>query len=79
MNIYLTSKLNKTKYKIYKIILNYKKNNKYNIFKFGIYNAKFNIFSCIYIYLLKYLKQGYILTKNLINLIYYFIKYKKNK
>nr|UTS56911.1 hypothetical protein [Plasmodium ashfordi] len=72
-NIYLYSKSNKTKYKTYKIL--YKKYNKKYIFiKLGIYNSKLNIISCIFFKLLKYLKQSFNLTKNLIKIILYYIK-----
>nr|AQX44066.1 hypothetical protein [Plasmodium ovale wallikeri] len=74
-HIFLYSKSNKTIYKIYKINLHIKKNNnKFNIIKLGIYNAKLNIISCIYNILLKYLKYNFILTKNLIKLLFYKIK-----
>nr|UTS56876.1 hypothetical protein [Plasmodium sp.] len=76
-NIYLYSKSNKNKYKTYKINLNIKKKinkKKYFIIKLGIYNPKLNIISCIYYKLLKYLKYGFKLTKNLIKIILYNIK-----
>nr|UTS56869.1 hypothetical protein [Plasmodium chiricahuae] len=73
-NIYLYSKSNKTKYKTYKINIFKYKNKKNNIIKLGIYNPKLNIFSCLYYKLLKYLKLGLKLTKNLIKIILYKIK-----
>nr|UTS56820.1 hypothetical protein [Plasmodium sp.] len=73
-NIFLYSKSNKTLYKTYKIIIYKKNNNKYNIIKIGIYNPVLNINSCIYHILLKYLKYGFILNKNLLKLLLYKIK-----
>nr|UTS56834.1 hypothetical protein [Plasmodium sp.] len=74
-NIILYSKSNKTIYKTYKIIL-YRNlyNKKLNLIKLGIYNSKLNIISCIYNILLKYLKYGFLLNKNLLKLILYKIK-----
>nr|UTS56918.1 hypothetical protein [Haemoproteus lanii] len=77
MNIYLYSKLNKTKYKTYRINIKYKK--KYNLYKIGIYNSKLNLFSCLYFKLLKYLKQGLTISKNLLKILLYFIKHNKIK
>nr|UTS56883.1 hypothetical protein [Plasmodium sp.] len=78
-NIYLYSKSNKTKYKTYKINLNIKKNNNKKFFtiKLGIYNPKLNIISCVYNKILKYLKYGFKLNKNLLKIILYNIKYYK--
>ncbi|CAD2107672.1 probable protein, unknown function (apicoplast) [Plasmodium vinckei brucechwatti] len=73
-NIFLYSKSNKTKYKTYKIYLYFKKYNKYNIIKLGIYNPKLNIISCIYNILLKYLKYGFKLNKNIIKILLYKFK-----
>nr|UTS56925.1 hypothetical protein [Haemoproteus belopolskyi] len=75
MIIYLHAKKNKTNYKTYKII--FYKTNKYNLYKLGIYNPKLNILSCIYLYLIKYLKQGLNISKNLLKIILYFIKFNK--
>nr|UTS56890.1 hypothetical protein [Plasmodium relictum] len=68
--IYLYSKSNKTKYKTYKINLIIKN----NIIKLGIYNPNLNIISCIYYILLKYLKYGFILNKNILKILLYNIK-----
>nr|UTS56827.1 hypothetical protein [Plasmodium sp.] len=79
LNILLSSKSNQTLYKTYKLIFKYKKYNKYYIIKLGIYNPGFNIISCIYYILLKYLKYGIILNKKILKILIYKIKKYKIK